>query len=260
MSEDGHAAVEAVLTATLDSLPGTLREPARRIVAADGNRWRAGLLLAVAGRAWPGTSRRAATAAAAVELLHLAGQVHDDLLGEVPVRRGEPTVNAKEGTAVALLTGDALTGLALKLGADTGTAAALAGALVDVSVGRALAADNRFHADLPAGTALRIAELRTGALAATATRLGAVVTGAPEDGLHTYGLALGTALHLLDDVLDLVSGEAGSPPGIPATLAVVDDLLQEAATARPDLADLAERHRGSRLALVLPRCRHLLSS
>ena len=112
---DGHAAIEAVLTGALDGMPAALWEPSRRIVAAAGERLRAGLVLAVAGRAWPGTSRRTAAAAVAVELLHFASLVHDDLRDDAPVRRGVPTINAKEGTGVALLVGDVLIGLAHRL-------------------------------------------------------------------------------------------------------------------------------------------------
>ena len=72
MSDAGRAATERVLAEALGDVPATLREPCRRLASADGERLRAGLVLAVAGLAWPGTSRRTATAAAAVELAHLA--------------------------------------------------------------------------------------------------------------------------------------------------------------------------------------------
>jgi geranylgeranyl pyrophosphate synthase len=280
MTDAGLAATEAVLTEALDGVPESLREPCRRTAAAAGERLRAGLVLAVAGRAWPGTSQRTATAAAAIELLHLAALVQDD----APLRESVPTIGSKEGTAVALLAGNVLTGLAFRLAAAAGTGPLLGDAVVDLNGGRALEADSRLPT---AELALRIAELRTGTLFAAAARLGAVVTGAPEDGLADFGLAFGTAVRLLDDVLNLLSDEAQAGPpagtvtlpavhglaahpglhqpqrdrtGVPATLATVDELVQRAAAARPELADLVRRYRDSRLTPVLPRYRSLLSS
>ncbi|GAA3952286.1 polyprenyl synthetase family protein [Actinoplanes auranticolor] len=295
MSADGLAAVETVLTGALDSVPASLREPCRRIAHAGGARLRAGLVLAVAGRAWPGTSRRTATAAAAVELLHLAGLVHDDLMHEAPVRSGVPTVNAKEGTAVALLAGDLLIGLAHRLGATAGAGPLLGDALTERCTGSVLEADNRFHPEVSATTALRIAELKTGTLLAAAGRLGALVTASPEDGLHEYGLAYGTALHLLEDVRDpgpsfaagivtlpavhalaarpelrrlLRPGLAGAhrqhagellATGVPPALTTIGQLVEQAAAARPDLADMTKRCRDSQLSLM-PRHRPVLNS
>ncbi|GAA3351979.1 polyprenyl synthetase family protein [Amorphoplanes nipponensis] len=299
MSDDGLAAAEAMLTGALDGAPEPLREPCRRLAEADGERLRARLVLAVAGQAWPGASRRTATAAAAVELLHLAMRVRDDLLADAPARNGTPTINAKEGPAVALLAGDLLIGLANRLAAAAGAGAVLGDALTEVCAGHTLAADNRLPADLSAATALRIAQLRTGTLLAAAGRLGAIVTGAPEDGLRDYGLAAGAALHVLDDVRDLLDDDAPGDPGIvtlpavhaiaahpqlrrllrpgvtgaerergrdllrtgvPAALTTVDELTDRAAAARPDLADLTKKYRDSRLARLLPRYRALLSS
>jgi heptaprenyl diphosphate synthase len=225
MTGDGQAATEAVLTEALDGVPGSLREQCRRLVAADGKRLRAGLVLAVAGRAWPGTSRRTATAAAAVELLHLA--THD------PVRREAPLV------------GTVLFAVANRLAADVGAGALLADALLDVCAGQTL----------DTGDPLRIGELSTGTLLATACRLGAIVTGSPQDGLQEYGTAFGVAVHLLDN-----ARAVASHIGVPETLAMVDEHVERAATACPDLAGLPRRYRDSQLPLMLPRYPTVLSS
>jgi heptaprenyl diphosphate synthase len=273
MTGDGLAATEAVLTGALDDVPGPLREPCRRLADAGGERLRAGLVLAVAGRAWPGTSHRTATAAAAVELLHLAALVHDD----APLGHGVPTVSAKEGAAVALLAGNVLTGLAFRLAAAAGAGELISEAVVGLNAGRAREADNQVPS---AGDALLIAELRTGTLFAAAARLGALVTGAPDEGLHEFGLAFGTAVQLLDDVLglpaDLAAGRNTLPvvhalaahpdlrrrrrpgpgllgAGVPATLRTVDDLVERAAAARPELAVLPRRYRDGRLAPIASR-------
>jgi octaprenyl-diphosphate synthase len=279
-----------VISEALEQLPGSLREPGRRIASEQSNRLRSDVLLAVAGRAWPGTARRTAEAAAAVELLHLATLVHDDLIADLPVRRGTPTINAKDGPAVAVLVGDALIGLAHRLAVNAGIGDLLAAALLDISAGQALHSDSRFHPDVTAATALRVAELRTGSLLATAAVAGAVVTGMPTDGLHDYGLAFGTAVHLLDDVLALHGDDtdafaagiitlpavhvlATSPElrrllrpgldtrrrkranallrsGVPATLATAGTLIAQAGQCRPELADLPARYLQRQLALI----------
>ncbi|MFI7545357.1 polyprenyl synthetase family protein [Actinoplanes sp. NPDC049599] len=280
MTDDGLAVTEAILTEALDSVPESLREPCRRIVAAEHQRLRAGLVLAVAGRAWPGTSRRTARAAAAVELLHLGTAVHDD----ARLLQGVPSIDAKEGAAVALLAGNVLTGLAFRLAAAAGAGDLLGEAVVGLNAGRALAADHQLpSADL----ALGIAELRTGTLFGAAARLGAIVTGTPEDGLAECGLAFGTAVQLLDDVLDLpddfAAGRATLPvvhtlaarpdlrrlqdpeldplcAGVPATLRTVGELVDRAAAARPELGDLIRQYRDAQLALIASRYRAVLSS
>jgi hypothetical protein len=261
MTGDGLADVEKELTRALDGLPGALREPCRRIAAAGGHRLRAGLVLAVAGRAWPGTSRRTAVAAASVELLHLATLVHDD----AAPHDGGPTISAKEGPAVALLVGNVLTGLAFRLAADAGAGTLLAEAVVSLAADRlpaepAAPSRNRLLAEpaVPGGTSVvgqaaadrpsaepggLAAAGRAAELFGVAARLGAIVTGAPEDGLHDFGRAYGTAV-LLD--------------AVPGNRVLIDELVERAAAARPDLADLAWRCRDAQLASS--RHRWLLSS
>jgi hypothetical protein len=132
-----------------------------------------------------------------------------------------------------------------------------------------------------AGAALHVAELRTGTMLATACLLGATVTDSPAERLQDYGLAFGTAAHLLGDVLTLSADHAAGRitlpvvhalaahpeprpdhlcAGVPPTLRTVDELVARAAAARPDLADLPRRYRDSQLALLLPRYPSVLSS
>jgi geranylgeranyl pyrophosphate synthase len=165
-----------------------------------------------------------------------------------------PTINAEEGPAVALVAGDLLIGLANRLAATAGAGSLLGDALVADCAGRALEAEHRHRSQESATTALHVAELRTGTLLATACLLGAVVTGAPADGLREYGLALGAAVHLLGDGLG-----ADGCTGARSTLQTVDDLVERAATARPELAGLARGLRDRQLAL-LPRNPRVLSS
>jgi geranylgeranyl pyrophosphate synthase len=232
------SAVDAVLVAALGDVPAALRDPCRRIALAGGKRLRAGLVLAVADGA-----DRAVPAAAAVELLHLATLVHDDLLDDAPVRRGVPTINAKEGTATALLAGDVLIGLAGRLAAGVGggCGALLGEALIDLCAGQAREADHRFRADVTAGAVLDTAALKTGTLLATACELGARLSGRHDpDALRRYGLAFGTCLQLLDDLLDVLSDDEtyGKPTGADFPAGVVTLPAVHGMAADPELRAL----------------------
>ncbi len=256
-------AVDAVLAGALDGVPASLREPCHRVALAGGKRLRAGLVLAaatVAGEHPPA----AVTAAAAVELLHLATLVHDDLLDDAPVRRGVPTVNAKEGAATALLAGDLLIGLAGRLASrvDGHVRASLDEALVDLCAGQALEADNRYHAGADAETVLRTATLKTGTLLGVACEIGGHLAGAADTAdLRAYGLDFGTVLQLVDDLLDLLSDEPtyGKPTGVDFAAGTVTLPAVHALAACPDLRmllrpglDPADRRRANDLLRAGP--------
>lgn len=216
--------VEAGLLAQLDRLPGPLAEPCRRIAAAGGKRLRARLALAAAAAVGGGAPPvRLVDAAVAVELLHLATLVHDDLLDEASTRRGVPTVNAREGAGTAVLVGDVLIGAAGRLAAGLGAEAGLLlqETLVELCVGQSLEAAVRYEAATPVETVLAVAEKKTGALLAAACQLGALAAAEQPAvqavaALGGYGRAFGVCLQVLDDVLDVVSSEVryGKPTGV----------------------------------------------
>ncbi|MEV4704407.1 polyprenyl synthetase family protein [Actinoplanes sp. NPDC049316] len=231
------AAVERTLAGAFDDLPGPLAGPCRRLALAGGKRLRASLVLTVAGGA-----AAAVPAAAAVELLHLATLVHDDLLDDAPERRGVPTVHAAEGPATAILAGDVLIGLAGRYAARAGSEASelMGDALVDLCAGQALEAAHRHDPGVTVTTALRIAELKTGTLIATACELGAVAGGGSRDGLRAYGLAFGLVLQLLDDLLDLLTDDEtyGKPTAADFAAGTVTLPAVHALAAEPRLREL----------------------
>jgi geranylgeranyl pyrophosphate synthase len=100
-----------------------LGEDASATLAAGGKRLRPMLVLLCAGEAGGAASVRAATA---IELVHMATLVHDDVLDEAPLRRGHPTVAATSGRERAVATGDLLFSRAFALLADAGDARAVA--------------------------------------------------------------------------------------------------------------------------------------
>jgi heptaprenyl diphosphate synthase len=261
------ARVEAVVARELGRLPSALAQPCRRIAEAGGKRLRATLVLAsaaalAAAPAPPGDE--VVEAAAAVELLHLATLVHDDLLDGAVVRRGVPTVNAAEGPGTAVLVGDVLIAVAGRLAVSVGAGAGLLihDVLTEMCAAQAQESRGRHHAGLTLEEAVAVAEGKAGTLLAAACQLGAMLVR-PDDGdlagrLAEFGRRFGTCLQLLDDILDVVSSESlcGKPVGVdfaagtltmPAIVAMGESgELRE--LCRPELTD-SERER----ALTLVR-------
>lgn len=186
-----------------------LAQHAHGTLAAGGKRLRPLLVFLCAGQAEPG--ERVVAAAAAVELLHMATLVHDDVLDRAPLRRGYPTVFASAGRDAATATGDLLFARAFAELAGTGSAAAvqaLSTASTALARGELIQRDDAWS---PTVTVARYRErcaLKTGSLFAASARLGAELGGrdsATAGTLAAFGDRIGVAFQVLDDVLD-VSG------------------------------------------------------
>jgi ubiquinone/menaquinone biosynthesis methyltransferase len=149
-------------------------------------------------------------AAAAVELVHMATLVHDDVLDAALLRRGRPTVYASDGRGVATATGDFLFSRAFALLADNGApdqVRVLSDASVALARGELEQREDAYAADLPLDRYLRRCELKTGSLFSAACRLGGLAADrAPEEvsALAAYGLKVGVAFQMLDDLLDVM--------------------------------------------------------
>lgn len=176
----------------------TLGEDATATLAAGGKRLRPMLVLLCAGENGGGAAVRAATA---IELIHMATLVHDDVLDEAPLRRGHPTVVATSGRARAVSTGDLLFSRAFALLAEAGDARAVA-LLADASVALARGELAQRHDAFDMGVTeeryLARCRLKTARLFECACLLG-------HDGEHLrrFGAEVGLAFQLLDDVLDV---------------------------------------------------------
>lgn len=199
-----------------------LTELALHGIEAGGKRLRAALVVctAVAVNGREAVGERVIDAAAAVELLHLASLYHDDVLDSAAVRRGRSSANALWGNHMAVLGGDVLLSHAYRVAAELGptelrrfahTLAALCSGQVAESAAQFDAAREVSHYD---------ASIRgkTAALLATSCWLGASTAGAPPhitDALACYGMELGVAFQIVDDVLDLYghSLQLGKPAG-----------------------------------------------
>jgi ubiquinone/menaquinone biosynthesis methyltransferase len=191
-------------------------------------------------------------AAAAVELVHMATLVHDDVLDAALLRRGRPTVFASEGRGVATATGDFLFSRAFALLAANGVpdqVRALSDASVALARGELEQREDAYASDVPLDRYLRRCELKTASLFSTACRLGGLAAGRrPEEvtALGAYGHKVGVAFQMLDDLLD-VSGPAertGKHRGTDLLDGTVTLPLILAREADPSLADLDLRTLG----------------
>jgi geranylgeranyl pyrophosphate synthase len=191
-----------------------LAEHAGATIAAGGKRLRPLLVLLAAGRS-PVDPRELVACAAAVELVHSATLVHDDVLDAAPLRRGLPTVWAQGGRALAVATGDLLFSRAFAELAAAGTLSsvrALSRATSALAEGELLQRQDAWNVAVAVERYLYRCELKTARLFEASCELGALAGG--EQGEHVaalgaFGLRIGLAFQLLDDVLD-VSGPATS--------------------------------------------------
>jgi geranylgeranyl pyrophosphate synthase len=203
----------ARLEERLEELAGShgalLAEHAGSTIRAGGKRLRPLLVFLAAGEPEPG-DEGVLRAAVAVELIHSATLVHDDVLDAAPLRRGRPTVVATAGRAIATATGDLLFSRAFAELAANGRAdeiRVLSDASSALAEGELLQREDAWNVDVAHERYLHRCDLKTARLFQGACRLGALEGGGPADELGEFGRRIGLAFQLLDDVLD-VSGPA----------------------------------------------------
>jgi geranylgeranyl pyrophosphate synthase len=183
-----------------------LGQHASSTLAAGGKRLRPVLVFVCAGGA---ESMNLVRAGAAVELLHMATLVHDDVLDRAPMRRGRPTVFWTSGRDAATATGDFLFSRAFAQLAASGSPAAvkaLSDASSSLARGELMQRDDAFAVDVTEERYFERCTLKTGKLFEAACRLGAVLGDPGEESADTlgrFGDRIGLAFQLFDDVLDL---------------------------------------------------------
>lgn len=197
-------AVERRLTEIVEGHGACLAADAGSTLAAGGKRMRPLLVLLCAGRGAGESSIRAATA---IELVHMATLVHDDVLDAAPLRRGRPTVVATSGRDRALATGDLLFSRAFAELAAPGSerqVSALAAASVALARGELAQRSDAFDPAISADRYLYRCRLKTAALFECACVIGGDRPDAEHEALLAFGREIGIAFQLLDDVLDVV--------------------------------------------------------
>ena len=199
--------VDALIRRRLESDVVLIRQVAEYIVASGGKRLRPAMLLLAAGAAgYKGPHHH--ELAAVIEFIHTATLLHDDVVDESELRRGRKTANAAFGNAASVLVGDFLYSRAFQMMLavdDMRVMAVLAEATNTIAEGEVLQLLNVHNADTDEVRYLEVVRRKTAKLFEAATRLGAILGGAApetEDGLAQYGMHVGTAFQLIDDVLD----------------------------------------------------------
>jgi len=178
-----------------------------------GKRLRPALTLLSAG-ATGGIGAQHIDLAVIMELIHAASLVHDDIIDGADLRRNQPTANAKWGNAISVLLGDCMFAHALQLSThftNGEIARRIAHASAEVCSGEIIQTQRRFDFGLSVPDYFKIIEMKTAALFAAATELGAMLNECtPETAaaLHAYGLKLGTAYQIYDDCLDIAGDES----------------------------------------------------
>ena len=204
---DDMAGVDRVIHDRLHSEVALVRQVSEYIIHSGGKRLRPALVV-LAAKALGYTGSYHQELAAVVEFIHTATLLHDDVVDASDLRRGRNTANALYGNAASVLVGDFLYSRAFQMMVsvhDMRVMEVLSDATNVIAEGEVLQLMNCNDPDIDEGAYLRVIRYKTAKLFEAAGRLGAIVSGSPratEDALGAYGMHLGTAFQLIDDVLD----------------------------------------------------------
>lgn len=266
MLADIGAAMNAELDRLLPTVPGLENRvvEAMRYATLDGGKRLRPFLLCASADLFGVPRARALRAAAAIEMVHCYSLVHDDLpaMDDDDLRRGRPTVHKKFDEATAILAGDALltesftvladlathpdgavrVKLVAELAAASGAKGMVGGQMIDLLAG---------GLSLEQDGLTRLQNMKTGCLIAASCRLGAILGDAGDRdcyALAAYGIAMGLAFQIADDVLDVessaaVTGKATGKDAAAGKATFVSRLgLEGAKTYARELAETAARH------------------
>ncbi len=199
--------VDALIARRLSSDVPLIRRIAEHIISGGGKRLRPALVILSAGCfGYRGTAHH--ELAAVVEFIHTATLLHDDIVDESDMRRGSQTANARFGNAPSVLVGDFLYSRAFQMMVSAGNLrvmAVLADATNAIAEGEVLQLINARNAAISEEDYLAVVRRKTAKLFEAAAQIGAIVACAEaedERSIARYGLHLGTAFQLIDDVLD----------------------------------------------------------
>ena len=207
---DDMKAVDDVIQARLSSEVVLVNQLSHYIVNSGGKRLRP-ILSLMAARAYGYEGTHHHNLSAIIEFIHTATLLHDDVVDESDLRRGKETANALFGNAASVLVGDFLYSRAFEMMVDVGSMKVmqiLAETTNVIAEGEVMQLMNCHDADTTEQRYLDVIHAKTAKLFEAATRLGAVLCERSEDeekAMASYGMHLGTAFQLIDDVLDYSS-------------------------------------------------------
>jgi octaprenyl-diphosphate synthase len=210
---DDMAAVDRAIAKRLDSSVPLVGQVSRYIIAAGGKRLRPALLLLACGAlGYRGEQRF--NLAAVVEFIHTATLLHDDVVDDSMLRRGNATANETFGNPASVLVGDFLYSRAFQMMVEAQSMRimeVLADATNVIAEGEVLQLMNMHNAGLDEAGYLQVIRSKTAKLFEASTRVGAILAGGDarmEDACAQYGRSLGTAFQVIDDVLDYAGDAA----------------------------------------------------
>jgi len=214
LAADDMRRVDALIRQRLSSDVVLINQIADHIIAGGGKRLRPMLHVLAAGAAgYRGEDHT--KLAAIIEFIHTSTLLHDDVVDESDLRRGRKTANALWGNAASVLVGDFLYSRSFQLMVeldDMRIMRILADTTNTIAEGEVLQLLNIGNADVGEEAYLAVIERKTAVLFAAATELGGILAGLPDDqvaALRRYGMELGYAFQIADDLLDYTS-DAGT--------------------------------------------------
>jgi len=253
LCEPDMADINALITERMQSEVAVIPALAAHLIAAGGKRLRPLLCVAAARLCGTGNTHHH-NLSAAVEFIHTATLLHDDVVDSSQLRRGKVAAHLIWGAPSSVLVGDFLFARAFELMVETGSLRALdilSKASAVITQGEVLQLMKAFDLNLTQADYIEIISSKTAALFAAASESGAVAAGAPEEriaALRGYGMNLGLAFQIQDDILDYegAAADLGKNAG--------DDFAEGKATlplilamrATPDEAAFWERAIGRR--------------
>ena len=199
--------VDAVIHQRLNSDVELIRQVADYIIGSGGKRLRPALVI-LSARSCGYAGSQHHQLAAVVEFIHTATLLHDDVVDDSHLRRGRATANSTFGNAAAVLVGDFLYSRAFQMMVDVQSMRVmevLADATNAIAEGEVMQLLHVHNPEVNEQDYLRVVRAKTAKLFEAAGRLGAILAGAPpqhEQALADYGMHLGTAFQLVDDILD----------------------------------------------------------
>ncbi|RDY65919.1 heptaprenyl diphosphate synthase component II [Halobacillus sp. SY10] len=219
------AVIEEAVNDTIQSDNPVLREASSQLLQAGGKRIRPVFVL-LGGKFGHYDIERMKAVAVSLELIHTASLVHDDVIDEAELRRGEPTIKSRWDNRIAMYTGDYIFARSLENLSVLENPRAhqiLAGTMVELCLGEIEQIRDKYNIEQNLRTYLRRIKRKTALLIAASCRLGAIAANADpahERALYQYGYYVGMSYQIIDDVLDFTASEKelGKPAG--------SDLLQ----------------------------------
>ncbi len=218
-------AVEQILEKSLKGATNkSILEISDYLLGAKGKRLRPALVIlsARASQKSPAINERSmASVATAMELIHTASLIHDDVIDHAPLRHNKPTINSKYGQDVSIALGDYLYSIGFELISscgNTGILSCIASATKSMCEGELIQVCERDNLDLLRKRYIIIAKKKTAGLFIASCQSGAVLSNCEVSLQHTlkeYGLNFGIAFQIIDDYLDLIGQveDLGKTPG-----------------------------------------------